>query len=82
MRDKMPWCAAIVDELRDVFGAAEMNRVIRTGLHVDCEPRLRVHFVEGGHALGKPFNPPAEKVVSPSLVVISEPLALGKRGRK
>jgi hypothetical protein len=53
MREKMPLCAAFVDDLREFFGAGEMNHVLRTGLKPDCEPRLRVHFVEAGHELGR-----------------------------
>lgn len=80
MRERMPLCAAFVDDLREVFGVGEMNHVLRTGLKPDCEPRLRVHFVEGGHELGRAAGVLGVEV-SPALpVVLSAPVP--KRGRR
>lgn len=50
----MPHCAAFVDDLREAFGAEEINNVIKRGLRTECPPELRVHFVEAGHELGRP----------------------------
>lgn len=54
MRAKMPGCAALVDSLREVFGADEINSVIKRGLRPEAKPEHRVHFVEAGHELGRP----------------------------
>ncbi len=53
MRNKMPACAAFVDDLREAFGAEEINSVIKRGLRPECPPELRAHFVEAGHELGR-----------------------------
>lgn len=80
MREKMPGCAAFVDEYREVFGAGEVNQVLRLGLQADCEPILRVHFTEAGHVLGRSFEWPASKTVSVAQMVIGE--QVGAPGRK
>lgn len=49
MRDAMPGCAAIVDDLRAAFGVAEVDQWIRDGLRQGT-----FHAVEGGHVIGKP----------------------------
>lgn len=81
-RERMPWCARIIDELRDVFGPSDMNKVIRRGLRPDCEPVDRVHLRENGEALGEPFEPPASKIVSANQMVIGEQVVSVKRGRR
>ena len=50
----MPRCAAFVDELREAFGAAEINDVIKRGLRPECDPKHRVRFSEAGYVLGLP----------------------------
>ena len=49
MRDAMPGCAALVDDLRAAFGAAEVDQWIRDGLRDGT-----FHAVEGDHQIGKP----------------------------
>ena len=49
MRDVMPGCAALVDDLRAAFGAAEVDQWIRDGLRAGT-----FHAVEGEHEIGKP----------------------------
>lgn len=49
MRDAMPGCAAIMDDLRSAFGAAEVDGWIRDGLRTGT-----FHAVEGEHTVGKP----------------------------
>ena len=51
-RERMPWCARVIDGLREVFGRLEINEVIRRGLKPDCEPVARVYLQENGEALG------------------------------
>jgi len=80
MREKMPLCAAFVDELREVFGVGEMNHVMRTGLRPDCDPRLRVHFVEAGHELGAPAGVLGVEVRPTLLPPLS--VLMPTRGRK
>lgn len=53
MRDPMPVCAAILDDLRAVFGVEEMDAVVKRGLRPDCKPDERVYFSEAGHVLGQ-----------------------------
>jgi len=76
----MPLCAAFVDALREVFGAGEMNHVLRTGLRPDCDPRLRVHFVEAGHKLGRAPGVLGVEVMPALPVELS--MAVPKRGRR
>lgn len=80
MREKMPLCAAFVDALREVFGAGEMNHVLRMGLRPDCDPRLRVHFVEAGNELGRAPGVLGVEVMPALPVVLSAPVP--KRGRR
>jgi hypothetical protein len=78
MRNKMPWCAAVVDGLREVFGADEINRVIRIGLSPACREEDRVYFCEAGHALGRQWVPDPGKTVSASQMVVVRPVKQAK----
>jgi hypothetical protein len=49
----MPRCAAFVDALREAFGVAEINSVIKRGLRMECADGHRVWFSEAGHVLGR-----------------------------
>lgn len=80
MREKMPLCAAFVDALREVFGPGEMNHVLRMGLRPDCDPRLRVHFVEAGNELGRAAGVLGVEVMPALPVALSAPVP--KRGRR
>lgn len=58
MREQMPVCAAWIDDLRFVFGAEYIDRIIRAGMR--GEP---VFFAsENGHTVGTPV-PVGDKVV-------------------
>lgn len=59
----MQACAAFVDDLREAFGADEINSVIKRGLRPDAEPAHRVHFAEAGHVLGLPAGDLGVEVV-------------------
>lgn len=48
--------SAFIDELREVFGRADIDAVIRDGLKPGCAPMLRVYASEGGQAIGAPCN--------------------------
>lgn len=78
----MPWCASVIDGLREVFGRLDINHVIRRGLRADCEPVERVYFRENGEALGTPFEPPAAKIVAVSQMVLGPQVVSKKRGRE
>lgn len=78
VRAKMPQCAAFVDDLREAFGAEEINNVIKRGLRTECPPELRVHFVEAGHELGRPAGVLGVEVV-PVLPVGDAKPARGRR---
>jgi hypothetical protein len=52
MRDKMPLTTALIDDLRAVFGAAEVTSAIGRGLKTG-----EFWAIEAGHVVG---NPPAE----------------------
>lgn len=80
MRDKMPVNAAVIDELRAVFGRGEVNAVIREGLRPDCEPRDRFFASEGGEQLGQPWVPASE--VSAAQMVLGPQAISKKRGRE
>lgn len=75
----MPRCAAFVDDLREAFGADEINSVIKRGLRPECEPEHRVHFVEDGHELGRAAGVLGVEVSPVVAVVMAEPMP--KRGR-
>ena len=81
MRNKMPICAAIVDDLREVFGVDEMNQVIRAGLKGDCKPERRVYFCEAGQSLGRQWLPDPAKVLAVSQMVVVKPKPVEK-GRR
>lgn len=51
MRDKMPECAAWIDELRRVFGTQDVNGWINRGIRdgTFCA-------AEGGHEIGQPAD--------------------------
>lgn len=50
----MPVVSAFIDALRDAFGRAEVDAVIRDGLKPGCAPMLRVYSSEGGQVIGVP----------------------------
>jgi hypothetical protein len=52
MRLDMPQTAALVDELRRVFGLSEIKR--HRGQRMDGKPTL--HAVENGHEIGTAFT--------------------------
>ena len=52
MRDKMPETAALIDNLREQFGAAEVTRALQRGLKQGT-----FWAIEAGQVVGKP---PAE----------------------
>ncbi len=49
MRHLMPECAAFLDEVREAFGAQEVNQWIRDGIN-----RGTFYAEEAGHTVGKP----------------------------
>lgn len=51
MRDRMPQCAAFVDDLRSAFGFAEVDAWIRSGI-----ARGRFYAEEAGHRIGRPIE--------------------------
>lgn len=75
----MPWCASVVDELREVFGKAEIDAVLRAGLRPGCRLMERVYFREGGNSLG--VGLPADlSMCSAADMVIGPQVAAPKRG--
>lgn len=53
LRDKMPQTAAVIDVLRETFGAAGIDASIRAGLR--GEPN-RFHAIENGLEVGIAFT--------------------------
>lgn len=70
LRDRMPQCAEFVDALREAFGQAEIDNVIRRGLRPDCLPEHRVFFSEAGSCIGQPLGPPDFSVTGDDLPII------------
>lgn len=66
----MPVCAEFVDELREVFGAEEVNQVIRVGLKSDCRSEQQVYFSERGEVLGNAWVPSPGRVVNAAQMVL------------
>jgi len=81
-RERMPWCASVIDSLREVFGRLDINQVIRRGMRADCKPVERVYLRENGEALGRPFDPPASKIVTVAQMVLGPQPVAKKRGRE
>lgn len=50
MRDRMPQCAAFIDDLRQAFSVAEVDGWIRSGM-----ARGRFYAEEGEHVIGAPI---------------------------
>ncbi len=61
-RKSMPQTAAFIDQLRDVFGADQVDPSIRAGLR--GEPN-RFHAIEAGLELGTPCTAPADRLCRP-----------------
>lgn len=70
LRQAMPQVATWIDDLREAFGAEEINGAIRRGLA--GEPDF--HAVENGHEIGTPV--PVYRVS-----VVPEPLRLKKSAK-
>lgn len=64
-RQAMPTVAKFIDDLREAFGKADIDAVIRAGLKPDCEASLRFFAAEGGQQFGRRYVPGFE--VSPVL---------------
>ena len=76
----MPRCAAFVDDLREAFGAAEINAVIKRGLRPEAHRAHRVHFSEAGHVLGHPLH--QAPGVTVAQMVVGPQVTAKKRGRE
>jgi hypothetical protein len=61
-RKSMPQTAAFIDQLRDVFGADQVDPSIRAGLR--GEPN-RFYALEAGLELGTPCTAPADRLCRP-----------------
>lgn len=81
LRDKMPFCSACVDSLREVFGKDEIDNVIRRGLRPDCKPEHRVFFAEAGFSLGQRPSELDSAVSVAEMVVGPQFTMPTKRGR-
>jgi len=64
LREAMPETAAFLDELRRIFGTADINIQIRKGLA--GEPTF--HAVENGHEIGTQF-PERHRVTAAEMVL-------------
>lgn len=69
MRDLMPQTAAFIDELREVFGADQIDPSIRLGL---AGVPFKFHATEGGHELGTSCEIDSARLVTPQPVVPRE----------
>lgn len=78
MRDTMPTVAGWIDELREAFGKAEIDAVIREGLKADCAPEKRFFAQEGEHKVGQQYQP--RSVVSGAQMVVG-PWASERKGK-
>lgn len=52
-REAMPTVAKCIDELREAFGKAEIDAVIRAGLKPDCPDERRFFASEAGQTVGR-----------------------------
>jgi len=85
MREQMPQVAAFIDELRAAFGQADIDNVIRRGLHADCKPMERFHAIENGQTLGQAYIPECQFSASDMVIRVpeeDEPVTEKKRGRR
>lgn len=78
LRQAMPGVAAFIDQLRDAFGADQINPVIKAG--IDGQPVF--HARENGHEIGTPIPYAAAKAVSLSDIDLRPFNAVAGRQRK
>ena len=75
LRDEIPKTAALIDDLRDAFGADEINALIKAGLH----GAGTFWASENGREIGsRPPPPAAGSGITADRMVIARP-APGKR---
>ena len=69
LRETMPTVAAIIDDLRDAFGAEDINPSIKGGMA--GVPTFYAR--ENGHEIGTPLDLAGRKVVGGEDMVINRP---------
>lgn len=60
----MPQVTQWIDDLREAFGKAEIDAVIRNGLSPQCKAHERFHAIEAGQEVGQPYVPDPSGVVA------------------
>lgn len=65
LRETMPQCAAFIDELREVFGAEEINAQIKLGM----QGAQTFHARENGHEVGTRFSEPVKYITADRMVI-------------
>lgn len=80
LRDAMPVTAAWIDQLRDAFGAADIDAQIRAAVR-DGLPTF--HATEAGHSVGVPLPPwRGTEISAADMVLIVRPPEKDAHGRR
>lgn len=78
LREVMPQVAAWVDELRECFGRAEIDRQIAGGM----AGRPTFHASENGMEIGTPIEWDAARAINAGQMVIGKPNVNGSKARR
>ncbi|MHB0925874.1 MAG: hypothetical protein ACYC1F_05165 [Gallionellaceae bacterium] len=65
LRESMPQCAAFIDELREAFGADEINAQIKLGM----QGAQTFHASENGIEVGTRFDEPVKFITADKMVI-------------
>lgn len=65
LRDSMPQCAAFIDELREAFGAEEINAQIKLGM----QGAQTFRASENGIEIGTRFDEPVKYITADKMVI-------------
>lgn len=76
LREQMPQCAAFLDDLRQAFGKAEVDQMIREGL-----ANGTFYAAENGYEVGRPPEP-RNWVVPYVPPPVAEPVSAPGRARR
>jgi len=78
MREAMPKAFAFIEDLREAFGADEINAIVKVGL--SGVPVFRA--VEAGHEIGTPLPPEGRGVTAAQMVIEVPAAAAPAKGRR
>lgn len=78
LRESMPLVAALIDEMREAFGAEEINAQIKLGM----QGAQTFHASENGIEVGTRFADPVKYITLDKMVIREKSETLPMRGKK